>query len=71
MARGISGSGCETARIVDRREAIHRALDSAARGDTVLLAGKGHERYQVVGTEKRPFDERRIVLDHLAAGGDE
>lgn len=71
VARGISGSGCETARIVDRREAIHRALDSAARGDTVLLAGKGHERYQVVGTEKRPFDERRIVLDHLAAGGDE
>ena len=61
-------SGCDCVEIVDRREAIHRALDAAAPGDTVLLAGKGHETYQVVGTEKRPFDERRIVLDHLETG---
>ena len=61
-------SGCDCVEIVDRREAIHRALDAAAPGDTVLLAGKGHETYQVVGTEKRPFNERRIVLDHLETG---
>ncbi len=61
-------SGCDSVEIVDRREAIHHALDAAAPGDTVLLAGKGHETHQVVGTERRPFDERRIVLDHLDAG---
>ena len=48
-------------RIVDRLAAIHAALDEAAPGDTILLAGKGHETYQVLGTEKVPFDEREIV----------
>ncbi len=52
-------------RAVDRREAIAMALTSAGPGDTVLLAGKGHETYQVVGTEKLPFDEREIVLGLL------
>ncbi len=61
--------GCDSVEIVDRQEAIHRALEAAAPGDTVLLAGKGHETYQVVGTVKRPFDERRIVLDHLETRG--
>ena len=66
VASGISG--CGSARIVDRREAIRHALDAAAPGDTVVLAGKGHETCQVVGTEELPFDERRIVRDHLAEG---
>ncbi len=48
-------------RVVDRRAAIHAALDEGRAGDTVLLAGKGHESYQVVGTERLPFDEREIV----------
>lgn len=61
-------SGCDSVEIVDRREAIHHALDAAAPDDMVLLAGKGHETVQVVGTGRRPFDERRIVLDHLEAG---
>lgn len=47
--------------IVDRREAIERALAEAREGDTILLAGKGHETYQVIGTDKLPFDEREIV----------
>ncbi len=58
-------SAVDAVEIVDRREAICRALDGAEPGDGVLLAGKGHETYQIVGTEKRPFDERAIVLDHL------
>jgi UDP-N-acetylmuramoyl-L-alanyl-D-glutamate--2,6-diaminopimelate ligase len=45
--------------------AIKRALDAARAGDTVLLAGKGHETYQVIGTEKRPFDEATIVHEFL------
>jgi UDP-N-acetylmuramoyl-L-alanyl-D-glutamate--2,6-diaminopimelate ligase len=48
-------------RIVDRLEAIHTVLRQAHSGDTILLAGKGHETYQVLGTEKVPFDEREIV----------
>ncbi len=53
-------------RITDRREAIAAALDMAGGDDIVLLAGKGHETYQVIGTEKRPFDEAAIVHDLLA-----
>jgi len=50
-------------REVDRRRAIARALELARPGDTILLAGKGHETYQVIGTEKQPFDERAIVKE--------
>jgi UDP-N-acetylmuramoyl-L-alanyl-D-glutamate--2,6-diaminopimelate ligase len=48
-------------RFVDRLAAIHAALETGRPGDTVLLAGKGHETYQVLGTVKVPFDEREIV----------
>jgi UDP-N-acetylmuramoyl-L-alanyl-D-glutamate--2,6-diaminopimelate ligase len=54
-------------RIADRREAIQQALEAARPGDTVLLAGKGHETYQVVGTSKLPFDERDIVRELTGA----
>lgn len=50
-------------REVDRRRAIAYALQQARASDTVLLAGKGHETYQVVGTEKQPFDERVVVRE--------
>jgi UDP-N-acetylmuramoyl-L-alanyl-D-glutamate--2,6-diaminopimelate ligase len=62
---GLQGVPYE--RIVDRRAAIARALEIAVPGDLVLLAGKGHERYQVIGTEKRPFDERVVVRELLGA----
>jgi UDP-N-acetylmuramoyl-L-alanyl-D-glutamate--2,6-diaminopimelate ligase len=55
---------------VDRREAIAYALKMAAAGDTVLLAGKGHETYQVIGNEMVPFDDRTVareLLDELTA----
>ena len=51
--------------ICDRREAIAWAIDNAAPGDVLLLAGKGHEDYQVVGHEKHHMDEREIVADCL------
>jgi len=50
---------------LDRRRAIAQALGMAREGDTILLAGKGHETYQVIGTEKLPFDERAIVAELL------
>jgi len=50
-------------RRTDRREAIALALELARPGDTILLAGKGHETYQIIGKEKQPFDERAIVRE--------
>jgi UDP-N-acetylmuramoyl-L-alanyl-D-glutamate--2,6-diaminopimelate ligase len=52
-------------RLADRRAAIAHALAVATAGDLVLLAGKGHETYQVIGTEKVPFDEKMIVNELL------
>ena len=52
-------------RITDRRDAIAAALDMATSDDIILLAGKGHETYQVIGTAKLPFDEAAIVRDLL------
>jgi len=56
-------------RVIDRREAIARAIDLAGPGDVVLLAGKGHETYQIWGDEHRPFDERVIVGEILESRG--
>jgi UDP-N-acetylmuramoyl-L-alanyl-D-glutamate--2,6-diaminopimelate ligase len=55
-------------RIEDRRDAIARAIAGAAPGDVILLAGKGHETYQIRGTVKHPFDERTIVREIIAEG---
>lgn len=51
--------------ICDRVEAIRWAIDNARPGDVILLAGKGHEDYQVIGHEKHHMDEREIVADWL------
>ena len=47
--------------IADRREAIRTAVMTAQDGATILLAGKGHETYQIIGTEHRHFDEREVI----------
>ena len=49
--------------IEDREEAIRTAVMLAGQGTTILLAGKGHETYQIIGDEKRHFDEKAIVED--------
>jgi UDP-N-acetylmuramoyl-L-alanyl-D-glutamate--2,6-diaminopimelate ligase len=55
----------EYVRVANRKDAIGIALEMARPGDVVLLAGKGHETYQVIGTQKIDFDERAIVADLL------
>ncbi len=57
--------GAPHLRVADRRDAIRQTLAEARAGDTVLLAGKGHETYQVIGKEYRPFDEKQIVAELL------
>ncbi len=49
--------------IEDREQAIRTAIMIAGEGATILLAGKGHETYQIIGTEKRHFDEKEIVMN--------
>ncbi len=63
--------GVQHAAVVDRRDAIRVALSRAKKGDTVLIAGKGHENYQTIGTVSHPFDDRLVakeLLDELNAG---
>ena len=64
---GMRGSGHE--RVTDRLAAIQRALDLAEDGDIVLLAGKGHETYQIRGTTSYPFDEKEIVKEMTGSHG--
>jgi UDP-N-acetylmuramoyl-L-alanyl-D-glutamate--2,6-diaminopimelate ligase len=51
--------------IENRKDAIARALKITQPGDVVILAGKGHETYQIIGKEKHHFDEREIVAELL------
>ncbi|MGH7702778.1 MAG: UDP-N-acetylmuramoyl-L-alanyl-D-glutamate--2,6-diaminopimelate ligase [Gemmatimonadales bacterium] len=67
VERGMGGVAHR--RLVDRLAAILAALAEAGPEDTVLLAGKGHETYQVIGTEKLPFDERAIVQEAIGRDG--
>ena len=51
--------------VADRHEAIARAIALAQPGDAVLIAGKGHEDYQIIGTEKHHFDDREVAAEEL------
>lgn len=64
---GVEESGCPYEVVENRREAIGRALRIAQKGDVIVLAGKGHEPYQIIGKTKYPFDEKQIVAEELQA----
>lgn len=51
--------------IEDRKEAIYKAIELANVGDVVMIAGKGHENYQIVGTTKHHFDDKEIALEAI------
>jgi UDP-N-acetylmuramyl tripeptide synthase len=56
-------------RIPDRRAAIARALELAHRGDIVVIAGKGHETYQILKDKTIHFDDREVVRELLSGRG--
>lgn len=62
---GVKETGCPYLVISDRREAIYKAIARAKPGDVVLIAGKGHETYQIVGNDKFHFDDREEAKDAL------
>jgi UDP-N-acetylmuramoyl-L-alanyl-D-glutamate--2,6-diaminopimelate ligase len=66
-AAAIAGAARGYAVEPDRAAAIALAVDAAAPGDTVLIAGKGHEDYQILGTEKVHFDDREQAAAAIAA----
>jgi UDP-N-acetylmuramoyl-L-alanyl-D-glutamate--2,6-diaminopimelate ligase len=66
IMKGVAG-GSEVYTEVDRTKAITMALDMAKPGDVVLLAGKGHEDYQIIGDKKIHLSDREIVQEYLGA----
>jgi UDP-N-acetylmuramoyl-L-alanyl-D-glutamate--2,6-diaminopimelate ligase len=64
---GIQKTGKPYEKIADRREAINRAIAQAVTNDLVLIAGKGHEDYQIIGREVFHFDDKEVAREALAA----
>lgn len=65
LARSFQGKGYGV--VTDRREAIQLSVQASRAGDTILIAGKGHEPYQIVGRQRLPFDDRQEAENALAA----
>jgi len=66
---GLKASGVQYTVEPDRAAAIHLALKAAQAGDVVLIAGKGHEKEQILAGRTIPFDDAQIALSALATLG--
>jgi UDP-N-acetylmuramoyl-L-alanyl-D-glutamate--2,6-diaminopimelate ligase len=66
IEKGVQPVGTHYEVISDRREAIRRAVSVAGPDDVVIIAGKGHETYQIIGNEKFHFDDREIAAEAIA-----
>ena len=62
---GVKKTECPYVIIEDRRKAIGFALNEAKKGDVIILAGKGHENYQILKDRTIHFDERKVVAELL------
>ncbi|HEV7644922.1 MAG TPA: UDP-N-acetylmuramoyl-L-alanyl-D-glutamate--2,6-diaminopimelate ligase [Pyrinomonadaceae bacterium] len=62
---GIKETGTTYKIVSDRREAIHQAVKEAKAGDVIIIAGKGHETYQIIGSDKFHFDDREVAKEAL------
>ncbi len=66
---GLKAAGRPYLAIADRRDAIFRAIDEAVAGDIVVIAGKGHEDYQIFADQTIHFDDREVAREALEARG--
>ena len=62
---GVKATGTEYFAVSDRREAINKAISAASANDVVIIAGKGHETYQIIGNEKFHFDDREVAKEAI------
>lgn len=60
---GIYDTGCNYELIIDRYDAIKKAVSIYKKGDIIIIAGKGHEDYQIIGNEKKYFDDRKAAKE--------
>ncbi len=68
MKSGVDSAAESEVRVeADRRRAIHAAIEQANDQDIILIAGKGHEQFQIIGQSHQPFDDRLVALEALAA----
>lgn len=65
IEEGLHPTGCSYCIILDRYQAVKRAVSLADKWDIIVLAGKGHETYQISGSECRPFDDRKVLKELL------
>ncbi|HLG14147.1 MAG TPA: UDP-N-acetylmuramoyl-L-alanyl-D-glutamate--2,6-diaminopimelate ligase [Blastocatellia bacterium] len=66
---GLKKSGRPYEKVPDRREAIFRAIAQARTGDVVVIAGKGHESYQIIGDRRIHFDDREVAREAMSQQG--
>ncbi len=68
---GVQENSNEIAVISDRKTAIEKSIEIAKPGDTIIIAGKGHETYQIIGTIKSHFSDVEVALDYIKGKNDE
>ena len=64
IAEGLETSAAKVVRIADRKQAIYHALQFADKQDIILIAGKGHEDYQIIGSKRLTFSDQAVVRDY-------
>jgi len=65
MEAGVRGDASTYQIIADRKKAIQTAVNQASTGDVILIAGKGHETYQIIGNDVYDFDDRLVARDAI------
>lgn len=65
IEKGLTRNARRHVKLTDRREAIFHAIGEAREGDVVLIAGKGHETYQILGEQKIHFDDHEVAREAM------
>lgn len=69
IEEGVKDRFSNYSKVTDRKEAIFQAIKEAKNGDFILIAGKGHENYQIIGNEKIRFDDKETAMEAMEKQG--